>query len=400
MVGLVDALSKAIWPETGMFSMFALMSIVLIFKPTGLFGLPIAPPAQAAVSEEMFLDSGPAAPTGAAGLSGWLSHPSFTWVLSLCLIAFALLCPVLLPTYYVRLFTLALIWAIFAMSLDLILGLGGIVSLGHAVFFGIATYTVAISALHLTSSLVLQFALALLVSAFSALLIGWLLLKSRGVYFMMLTIAFSQVFRAIAHTWRSVTGGGDGLTNIPKPAWTASIEPFFYFTLAVFILVYLFLRFFRKSRAGISLIGIRESEKRMTSLGFNVNRIKLLSFVISGGLGGLAGILYVYFNGYVGPDYFAVDTSAQAIIMIILGGAGTLAGPIIGSFFLVYMKDILSTVTERWTLILGILFILVVVFAPSGVVGLWRKQWRRFRQKRPLSSGSGISPKTTGASRS
>jgi branched-chain amino acid transport system permease protein len=399
MVGLVDALSKAIWPETGMFSMFALMSVVLIFKPTGLFGLPIAPPAQAAVSEEMFLDSAPAVPGGGAGLSGWLSRPSLTRVLAFCLLAVALLCPILLPTYYVRLFTLALIWAIFAMSLDLILGLGGIVSLGHAVFFGIATYAIALSAIHLTQALLPQIALALFVSAFAALALGWLLLKSRGVYFMMLTIAFSQVFRAIAHTWRSVTGGGDGLSNIPKPAWTASVEHFFYFTLAVFIFVYLFLRFFRKSRTGISLIGIRESEKRMTSLGYNVDRVKLISFVLSGGLGGLAGILYVYFNGYVSPDYFAVDTSAQAIIMIILGGAGTLTGPIIGSFFLVYMKDILSTVTERWTLILGILFVLVVVFAPSGVVGLWRKQWRRFRQS-PLSSGSGISQKISGASRS
>ncbi len=198
---------------------------------------------------------------------------------------------------------------------------------------------------------------------------------------MMLTIAFSQVFRAIAHSWRSVTGGADGLSGFVRPTWMTSVETFYYFALFMFVAVFLFLRFFVKSRAGISLIGIRESERRMTSLGYHVDRVKLLSFVVSGGLGGIAGLLNVYFNGYVSPDYFSVDTSAQAIIMIILGGAGTLIGPILGSFFVIYMQNILSTVMERWTLVLGILFILVVIGAPSGVVGLWRKQWQKFKRR-------------------
>jgi branched-chain amino acid transport system permease protein len=153
----------------------------------------------------------------------------------------------------------------------------------------------------------------------------------------------------------------------------------------VFIAVFLFLQFFVKSRAGISLVGIRESEKRMTSLGYHIDHIKLLSFVVSGGLGGIAGLLIVYFNGYVSPEYFSVDTSAQAIIMIILGGAGTLIGPILGSFFVVYMQNILSAVMERWTLVLGILFILAVIGAPAGVVGLWRKQWHKLSRRTPPS---------------
>ncbi len=300
---------------------------------------------------------------------------------SACLVVAGLVCPIVLSTYYVRLFTLALIWAIFAMSLDLILGLGGIISLGHAVFFGISAYTIGLAARFLTPNLFLQIGLALFVSAFAALVLGWLLLRSRGVYFMMLTIAFSQVFRAIAHSWRSVTGGGDGLSGFVRPMWMTSVETFYYFALFAFVAVFLFLRFFVKSRVGISLIGIRESEKRMTSLGYHVDHIKLLSFVVSGGLGGIAGLLNVYFNGYVSPDYFSVDTSAQAIIMIILGGAGTLIGPILGSFFVIYMQNILSAVMERWTLVLGILFILVVIGAPAGVVGLWRKQWHKFSRR-------------------
>ena len=372
MVGLVDSMAKALWPETGMFSMFALMAIVLILKPTGLFGLPIAPTSQGSVSEDVFLE---AIPSSSGPLSGWRGRG---WVIAACLVAAGLVCPIVLSTYYVRLFTLALIWAIFAMSLDLILGLGGIISLGHAVFFGISAYAIGLSARFLTPHLFLQIGLALFVSAFAALVLGWLLLRSRGVYFMMLTIAFSQVFRAIAHSWRSVTGGGDGLSSFVRPTWMTSVETFYYFALFVFVAVFLFLRFFVKSRVGISLIGIRESEKRMTSLGYHVDHIKLLSFVVSGGLGGIAGLLNVYFNGYVSPDYFSVDTSAQAIIMIILGGAGTLIGPILGSFFVVYMQNILSAVMERWTLVLGILFILVVIGAPAGVVGLWRKQWHRF----------------------
>jgi branched-chain amino acid transport system permease protein len=386
MVGLIDSMAKALWPETGMFSMFALMAIVLILKPTGLFGLPIAPSSQASVSEEMFLE---AIPSSSGHPSGWrergLIHPSFIWIMTACLVGASLVCPIILSTYYVRLFTLALIWAIFAMSLDLILGLGGIISLGHAVFFGIAAYTIGLAARFLTPNLFLQIGLALFVSAFAALVLGWLLLRSRGVYFMMLTIAFSQVFRAIAHSWRSVTGGGDGLAGIVRPMWMISVETFYYFTLFVFIAVFVFLRFFVKSRVGISLVGTRESEKRMTSLGYHVDHIKLLSFVVSGGLGGIAGLLNVYFNGYVSPEYFSMDLSAQAIIMIILGGAGTLIGPILGSFFVVYMQNILSAVMERWTLVLGILFILVVIGAPAGVVGLWRKQWHKFsRRKSPF----------------
>jgi branched-chain amino acid transport system permease protein len=381
LVGLLDSLAKALWPETGMFSMFALMAIVLILKPTGLFGLPLLPSGQESISEEMFLEptSSSISAISSTQEAGDAARRFRFWIVMACLLAAGLACPIILPTYYVRLFTLALIWSIFAMSLDLILGVGGIVSLGHAVFFGISAYTIGLIALRLTSSLLVQIVAALLVSVFVALLLGWLLLRSHGVYFMMLTIAFSQVFRAIAHSWRSVTGGGDGLANIARPVWMTSVETFYYLALFVFVAIFVFLRFFVKSRAGMSLVGIRESEKRMTSLGYNVDSVKLLSFVVSGGLGGIAGLLYVYFNGYASPEYFSVDTSAQAITMIILGGAGTLIGPVIGAFFVVYMQNLLSEFTERWTLIIGILFVLVVIGGPAGVMGLWRKQWHKFR---------------------
>jgi len=383
LVGLLDSMAKALWPETGMFSMFALMAIALIMKPTGLFGLPIAPSSQVSAPEAMFLDRGvsPTADNESIAKTEWWKCPALVWTCVTFLLIAGLLCPIILPTYYVRLFTLALIWSIFAMSLDLILGLGGIVSLGHAVFFGICGYTIGLTALRLTSSIFLQIGAALFSCTFAALVLGWLLLRSRGVYFMMLTIAFSEVFRAIAHSWRSVTGGGDGLANIPRPAWMTSVETFYYCAFLVCVAVFLFLRFFRRSRMGMALVGIRESEKRMTSLGYNIDRVKLISFIVAGGLGGVAGLLYVYFNGYVSPEYFSVDTSAQAITMIIFGGAGTLIGPIIGAFFVVYVKNILSTVTERWTLILGALFVLMVIAAPSGVAGLWRREWRKLTGK-------------------
>ncbi len=387
LVGLLDSMAKALWPETGMFSMFALMAIALIAKPTGLFGLPIGPGGQEPASEEAFLETtlsaSPAFPLSAK--QAWWKRPTFTWACAGLLLAAGLACPIILPTYYVRLFTLALIWSVFAMSLDLLLGLGRIVSLGHALFFGICAYVVGLMALRLTSSLFLQIGTALAATLLVALVLGWLLLRSRGVYFMMLTIAFSEVFRAIAHSWRSVTGGGDGLANIPRPAWTTSVETFYYLAFLVCVAVFVSLRFLVRSRLGVALVGIRESEKRMTSLGYNVERVKLLAFVVAGGVGGVAGLLYVYFNGYASPEYFSVDTSAQAVTMIIFGGAGTLIGPIIGAFFVVYVKNILSTVMERWTMILGILFVLMVVAAPSGVVGLWRKEWYKFRAKRRLS---------------
>ena len=223
LVGLLDSMAKALWPETGMFSMFALMAIALIVKPTGLFGLPMAPGNQAPISEEVFVNPALSSSTGNRSFSKthWWERPALVWAFAAFVLVAGLVCPVILPTYYVRLFTLALIWSIFAMSLDLILGLGGIVSLGHAVFFGICGYTIGLTAVHLTSSIFLQIGSALVVTGFAALVLGWLLLRSRGVYFMMLTIAFSEVFRAIAYSWRSVTGGGDGLANIPRPAWTS-----------------------------------------------------------------------------------------------------------------------------------------------------------------------------------
>ena len=388
LVGLLDSLAKALWPETGMFSMFALMAIALMVKPTGLFGLPMAQSSQASFSEDVFARAAPSSPVGKEQSSKkkWREGPSLALVCIAAALVAGLVCPLVLPTYYVRLFTLALIWSIFAMSLDLILGLGGIVSLGHAVFFGICGYAVALLAVRVTSSLFLQVGSALVVTGFAALVLGRLLLRSRGVYFMMLTIAFSEVFRAIAHSWRSMTGGGDGLANIPRPSWTTSVETFYYCAFLVCVAVFLFLRFFVKSRMGLALVGIRESEKRMASLGYNVDRVKLICFVVAGTLGGVAGLLYVYFNGYVSPEYFSVDTSAQALTMIIFGGAGTLVGPVIGAFFVVYVKNILSTVTERWTLILGVLFVLMVIAAPSGVVGLVRKKWGRIKTRTSLSS--------------
>jgi branched-chain amino acid transport system permease protein len=268
-----------------------------------------------------------------------------------------------------------LILALFAMSLNLILGYGGLPSLGHAAYFGVAAYTVALLALRFSAHFWLDVGAGLVVAAATAALFGLLALRTRGAYLLMITLALAQVLWGIAFGWRSFTGGDDGLPGVPRPSaglpWSlADGVRFYYFVLVVVALATAFLWLVVRSPFGRALIGIRESEQRMEVLGYNTWAHKYVAFVVAGVLAGVAGTLFVYYNGFVSPVYLSVVFSATALIMVILGGAGTLLGPALGSAVIVLLENLISAHTQRWLLVLGLIYVGVTLFAPAGLMGL------------------------------
>jgi len=209
----------------------------------------------------------------------------------------------------------------------------------------------------------------------TAVVFGLLALRTRGSYFLMITLALSQVLWGIAFGWRSLTGGDDGLPDVPRPnlplPWSMSDNtPFYYFVLLFFLVGAFVLVRIVVSPFGYALRGIRESESRMLALGYDVWRYKLAAFVVGAAFAGLAGCLYVYFNRFVSPDYVHVVRSAEVLLMVILGGAGTLVGPAVGAALIVLLENLISTYTERWVTVLGIIYVLVALLAPNGLAGL------------------------------
>jgi branched-chain amino acid transport system permease protein len=285
------------------------------------------------------------------------------------------LVPFVMSLYYVNILTEILILAVFAVSLNILVGQTGLVSLGHAAFFGAGAYATGIVASNISANVFLTILVGMLVAAVLALLIGLLSIKAHGFYFLMLTLACSQMVYSIIYQWKDVTGGSNGLSGISTPILFGSFELsnpvlIYYFILVVVgILLFLINRFLH-SPLGYVFIGIRENEQRMKSNGYNTVFYKNLSFLLAGTLGGLAGSLYVIFNGFISPTDVYWTMSGSVLIMVLIGGAGTLWGPVIGAAFIVLMETIISSYTENWMMIIGIIFILFTIFAPKGIIGI------------------------------
>jgi branched-chain amino acid transport system permease protein len=283
----------------------------------------------------------------------------------------------LLPSYPLTLLIQGLISAVFAMSLDVLLGYTGLPSLGHAAYFGVAAYAVAILSVETGAGFLPCVTAALVAAALTAAVFGLLAIRATGTYFLMITLALGMVVWGLAFRWVSMTKGDNGISGVPRPQlglpWDlAAPLPFFYFTLAAAALAWLALGLLVRSPFGMSLKGIRESESRMRSLGYDVWLHKYLAFVLSGVFAGFAGVLWAYYNGFVSPVDVQLVTSVEALLMVALGGAGTLVGPALGAVVIVFLKNFVSVYTKRWLLILGAVYIGVILFAPRGVVGALR----------------------------
>ncbi|HEU4340327.1 MAG TPA: branched-chain amino acid ABC transporter permease [Candidatus Binatia bacterium] len=292
--------------------------------------------------------------------------------------------PPFLSSFLLTLLTQALIYAILAMSLDIILGYTGLASLGHAAYFGLGAYSVGILATRYGAGFWLTLPVGVLLTLAVAAIFGLLALRATGVYFLMITLALGMVVWGLAHRWVTMTQGDNGISAIPRPdlglPWSlVQSIPFYYFALAGFLISFWILRMIVRSPFGRSLVGIRESESRMRTLGFHVWLHKYIGFVIAGGFAGFAGVLWAYYNGFVSPTDLQLATSVEALLMVALGGRGTLLGPALGAGIIVMLKNLVSVYTHRWLLILGVVYIATIVYAPEGIVGAVRQWTRRVR---------------------
>jgi branched-chain amino acid transport system permease protein len=276
--------------------------------------------------------------------------------------------------YPVKLLQEILIWGVFAMSLDLLMGFAGMVSFGHSAFFGVGGYVAALL-LAKSPGLLAGLAAPGLAAALAALVIGYFSIRVSGVYFIMLTLAFSQMFYAVTFQvgW---LGAEDGLVGVPRPA-ALGLDlnrplVFHLYLVAICALAALLLARIVRSPFGHVLRGIHENEARMQAVGYPVGRYKLIAFVVAGAIAGIAGALYTQFVGSITPDAFLWTTSGEALLMVIIGGTGTLGGAVLGAAAFILLQSLVSSYTERWMLILGATFVLFVLFAPGGIVGALR----------------------------
>jgi branched-chain amino acid transport system permease protein len=327
-----------------------------------------------------------------------------------CLFASALILavfPLLAGTFYVQLGAKILMMAVFALSLDLLVGHTGLVSLGHAAYFGLAAYVLAlISPKYAAGNLWLVLPAAVATAALAALVIGYLVIRTTGVYFIMVTLAFGQMLYAVFHDSK-IAGGSDGIYILVRPELSiAGHKPldlenpvqFYYFTLLTFLCVYLFLNRLLRAPFGRALAGIRVNEARMRSLGYPVFRYKLGAFVLAGALAGLAGVLAACQFGFVNPEILAWHHSGTVLMMVILGGMGRLHGVVIGAAAYVLLQELFSSsalfgaYAKHWQLFMGGLIVFIVLALPHGIGGLidyTRVAWRRRNRDLNAESADG-----------
>jgi branched-chain amino acid transport system permease protein len=299
--------------------------------------------------------------------------------------AVCIVLPLLVPQYSLTILVEALIVGLFAMSLDLMVGYCRLYSFGHAAAYGLGAYSYALIVTHLHLPLPAGLVLAVAATVAIAVPIAWICTRSTGVSFAMLTLAFAQLGYAMLFRFRDVTGGSDGLVGIPRLAGPFGIDWFqgklgyYYLVLACLLGSYLLCRAIVRSPFGAVLAGIRENEAKTIALGYNTRAYKIATVVLAYGFGGLAGALYAAFAGFASPELFFWLTSGRVLVMVIVGGAGTLIGPILGGVSFVFLEHQLSQVTDLWPLIFGAVFMAFVMFAPQGIWGLLT---RRFGSRR------------------
>jgi branched-chain amino acid transport system permease protein len=344
LIGEADTFGKAYFPSLALFLIYLVMAVVLLVRPQGLFGI-----------KYTGVSAAPAVTT--------VSTPATTQTRAVGLLAILamLAYPFLVTDYPRALIAEIYIFAIFAMSLDLLLGFTGLMSLGHAAFFGLGAYAVAILGTLFGVNAWLGLAAGVAAAAAGAALIGFFCVRTSGIPFLMLTLAFSQLVFSVALKWRDVTGGSDGMAIAEKPALfgfeLSDSLAMYFMTLAFFLLSYWGLRRLLNAPLGHVFVGIRENEPRMLAIGYPTRGYKLLSFTIAGAFAGLAGGLYAIFNSFISPDAIYWTASGDILIMTMLGGAGTLIGPAIGAGVFLLMKNVVSSYSDHWLAIIGIIFI-------------------------------------------
>ena len=347
---------------------FLVMAVVLVWRPWGLLGKPQSLSRNGGEHEQ------PLKPAGRAATSGWVG---------------LLVALVLLPlatanadSYSTVLLTDIFIAALFAASLHFILGPGGMHSFGHAAYFGLGAYGAALLVRQLDLSMPAALLLGSLVAAAGALLYGWFCVRLSGVYLTMLTLAFAQISWAIVFQWDDFTGGSNGVTGVWPPQWASSGATFYWLALAVCALGIYLLRRILFSPLGYALRATRDSALRADAIGVDVRRIQWTAFVIAGLFAGLAGALFAFSKGGVAPDALSVTKSVDGLVMVLLGGVQTLAGPVVGAAAFTWLHDTVARNTEYWRAMMGAAMLVLVLLFPQGIAGYAQLLWARLAPKK------------------
>ena len=405
IIGLLNSFGTAYFPSFANYIIYVALIVILLIRPSGLLGRKIEAaqgsenleriPAARKKARRGAAAAGAAAPLESAAVAtsapGGLTPAAVAgWRLRLnkyipyifILLVLAIM-PTFLGTYSQGMITKVLIFAMFAMSLDVLMGYTGLISFGHAAYFGLAGYFVGVMMIRYNvSSFWLILIMTIVLTAIIAAILGYLCLRVSGIYFLLVTMAFGQLLYVVATKWYSVTGGTDGLVGIPKPNfgfhvnWTT--PKFYYFVLIMFIVCYYILYRIMRSSFGKSLIGVRQNEPRMRSLGFNTWLLKYVGFIVAGVFAGIAGTLFAYYYGAMVPSYFALETSALPMLMVIMGGGATLWGPCLGAAVIILVQQEAGIyMPDRWPLILGGIFVLCVMLLKGGFARYLTLAWSR-----------------------
>ena len=367
IIGELESFGVLVFPQSTLVMMFLVMAVVLIIRPYGIFGKPETEKAGAGVSFEVSLKRA----------------SKKLRLLGLLVLTLIALLPAFAGSFSLILLTEIAVFALACMSLYYMMGPGGMVSFGHAAFFGGGAYAAALMVHYAKSPMELAILLAPVCMGFLALIVGWFCVRLSGIYLAMLTLAFAQICWSIVFQWGNFTGGDDGILGIWPSHWAGSVTVFYYLTMLICIGGILALRYLLFTPFGFTMRACRDSRLRAGAIGINVRRHQWLSFAAAGIFAGIAGGLYVFSKGSVFPDVMSVSRSVDLLLGVLLGGVNNPSGPIVGSSVFIWLEHRISeiqsfSISHFWHLILGCIFIVLVVLFPQGIAGFFEEKFGRY----------------------
>jgi len=357
LIGVLNAFGVLVLPRISIVLIFVVMAVVLIVRPWGLLGRPEI--------QHRAASAGAVAEVPA-------SRVSRPWLGAGMLLLAAL--PWALPTFWVWLVVEIFAFVLFAASLHLLMGLGGMVSFGHAAYFGIGAYAAALLLKLAGWPMPLAFVAAPVAAGLAAAVFGYFCVRLTSIYFAMLTLAFAQIVYAIVHQWDAVTGGDNGVLSVWPPAWLTTPTRYYYWSLAATLAGVALLRVVAESPFGLSLRAVRDHARRAEAVGINVRMLQWAAFIVAGFVAGLGGAIFAFLKGSVFPVYTEAPMSVQPLVMVLLGGVGSPSGPLIGAAVYKLLDTVITRYTDYWQLVLGGILILLVLAFPRGLAGSLR--WR------------------------
>jgi len=361
LIGVTETLGQTYVPELSGYYIYLLLLVGLLLRPQGLFGSYDIRTELAKIKYDQIIEPIPLRDRRA------LAAISLMIVVPMVLVA-------LDSTFLIRILILMLIWGLLALSLDLVLGYLGLLSFGHAAFIGVGAYITGLSLIHVSPSFPVALLVTVVVTTTIAWLVGALSIRFHGVYFAITTLAIAQIFYQLSINLTDITGGTNGLTGIPTPEIlnmdVGGTVPFYFITLLLAVVIYAGLVHVINSSFGRVMVALRESERRTAFLGYNTDAVKRRAFALSGLVAGVAGVLFAGLQGFITPSILFWPTSGDALFAVTLGGMGTLFGPILGGMSFVGLEQVLSSYLDAWRFVVGLVLVVVVMFAPRGLISI------------------------------